>query len=128
MFSKSAEKLFKNYCRADSSSVADLLICWLSEVVLKWDSLDSYVPYLSQAITSEIHKLWGSFFFSKCSKSNVDFRNAVKNWEKSCQFLDNCIWVGCRTFSLLPREYLSLRVNKLKNGLKISDITKKDFL
>ena len=51
-----------------------------------------------------------------------------KNRENICRFLDNCVWIASLKFPLLPRQYLSSRVNKLKNGLKISDITKKDFL
>ena len=44
--------------------------------------------------------------FSKCSISNVDFRIAVKKLVKIFSSRDNFIWIG----------------------LKISDITKKDFL
>ena len=31
-------------------------------------------PRLLQSLISEIHKLWGSPFFSKCSKLNLDFK------------------------------------------------------
>ena len=48
--------------------------------------------------------------------------------KKIVSFLDDCIWIGSGTFSLLPEKYLSSDVNVLPNGLKISDITKKDFL
>ena len=68
-----------------------------------------------------------SFFFLKCLKLNTDFRNAVKSGEKAISVLDNFILIGCRDFSLLQRKYFSSRVNVLANGLKISDITKKDF-
>ena len=80
------------------------------------------------SLTSEIHMLWGSTFFWKGWKLNVDFCNAVKNSEKTFSFLDHCIWICCVKFSLFTaREYLSSGVNRLTNCLKILDTTKKDI-
>ena len=42
-FSQSDGRIWYNYCREDFSSVCDPLICWLSKVFLKCDSLDSYL-------------------------------------------------------------------------------------
>ena len=66
--------------------------------------------------------------YSKCSKLNVNFKNAVKKKsEKLFSFLDNFIWIGCGNFSLLERKQIWSGVNVLKNGLNISYITKKGF-
>ena len=73
----------------------------------------------SASVISEIHWLWGSSFFWKCSKFNEDYRNAEKNWEKVFCFWDNSIWIGCVKLSLLRGEYLSSAVNVLKNSLEI---------
>ena len=68
------------------------------------------------------------FFFGKCSKFNVDFKNAKKNWEKISIFWDNRIWNGCCKLSLLRRAYLSRQVNALRNSFKTLHISKRDFL
>ena len=47
--------------------------------------------------------------------------------EQIFSFLDNIIWIVCCKFSLLLGEYLSSEVNVLKNGFRVSDITKKDL-
>ena len=82
---------------------------------------------LSESAITEIHRLWGSSFFWKCSKFNVDLRNAEKIWEKVFCFWDNSIWIGFVKLSLLRREYLSSAVNVLTNSLKIFHSTKTDF-
>ena len=69
-----------------------------------------------------------NFFFSKCSKFDVDFRNPVKHHLKDLCFFENCISIVCRKFSLLRREYLSSTVSVFTNSLKISHVTKKDIL
>ena len=43
----------------------------------------------------EIHQLWGSSFFCKCLKLNIDSQNGKKSWEKIFGFWDNCFWFGC---------------------------------
>ena len=82
----------------------------------------------SESVTSEIHWLWGSSFFWKCSKFNVDFKNEEKIWEKVFCFWDNSVWIDCVKLSLLRREYLSSAVNVLTNRLKILHSTNLDFL
>ena len=69
---------------------------------------------LSESVTSEIPDLWDSyyFFFSKCLKFNVDFKNAIKILEKAFSFSDNCIWIGSGKLSLILREHSCQRVNK----------------
>ena len=42
----------------------------------------------------------------------------MKNWEKGFGFLDNCIWIACKNFSLA--------VNMLTNSPMISNETKRD--
>ena len=66
-------------------------------------------------------------FFIECSKFNVDFKNAQKNWEKVFCFWDNSAWTGGIKFSLLRTEYLSSAVNVLTNSLKILHITNRDL-
>ena len=85
-----------------------------------------YSPF-SENVISEIHRLWGSSFFWKCWKFNVDFKNAEKNWEKTFGFWDISIWIGCIKLSLLKREYLSSAVNMLTNSFEILHSTKKAF-
>ena len=74
-----------------------------------------------------MHRLWGSSFFSKTSKINVDIGNGEENSEKVFCFQDNSIWIGLINLSLLRREYLSSAVNVLRNSLKILHSTKIDF-
>ena len=81
----------------------------------------------SESVIWEIHWLWGSSFFWKCSKFNVDYRNAEKNSEKVFCFWDNSIWIGCVKFSLLRGEYLSSAVNVLTNSLNILKSTNIDL-
>ena len=57
----------------------------------------------------------------------MDFINAVKIWEEIFSFLDHLFWIGCHKLSLLPGKKIPSGVNVLKNVLKISDITNKDF-
>ena len=80
-----------------------------------------------QSVISEIHKLWGSFFFSKCSKVHLHFKNTEKNVRKCFCFIDNSIWIGYVELSMLRREYLSSAANDLTNGAEILDITNRDF-
>ena len=77
---------------------------------------------------SEIQNLWGSSFFSKCLKFNLDFKNSEKNSENIFCFWDNIIWVGIFNFSLLRTGYFSFTASMLANSPKIWHITKGDFL
>ena len=74
-----------------------------------------------------MHNLWGSSFFSKCSKFDLVFRYAAKNSEKSFSFLDNDSWICCGKFFLLQGEYWSSAVNVLTNTPKVEDVTKTDI-
>ena len=82
----------------------------------------------TEYVILEIHWLWGSSFFRKCSKFNVNFRNVEKNWEKFFCFWDNRIEIGCFKFSLLKIQYLSSAFNVWANSLKIFHSIKRDFL
>ena len=43
-------------------------------------------------------------------------------------FWDNCMWMGVIKLSLLGREHLSTTLIVLTKSLKLSHITKRDFL
>ena len=47
--------------------------------------------------------------------------------EKIFRLVDNFIWIACRKFFLLQREYLSPTVHVLTNSPKISNITKREM-
>ena len=66
--------------------------------------------------------------FPERSKFDLDFRNPVKNSEKSFLFLRKLHLNWYRKFSLLRREDLFSAVNVLTNSPKNSDITKRDIL
>ena len=85
------------------------------------------LPRFPECVISEINQLWGSSFFWKCSKFNVDYENSTKNLEKALSFWDNCVRIGCVKLSLLRKEYLSSAVNVLKNSYKALRLTKTDF-
>ena len=56
------------------------------------------------------------------------FEKWCKKVRISWFFLDNCIWIGCRKFSQLRREYfISSAANVLTNSLDILDITKESI-
>ena len=82
----------------------------------------------TEYVILEIHWLWGSSFFPKCSKFNENFRNVEKNWEKFFCFWDNRIGIGRFKFSLLKIQYLSSAFNVLTNSLKIFHSIKRGFL
>ena len=103
------------------------LKCCLSNGPLKRDSLDIYLTTFSESVFSETQKLWRSCFDSKCSKFNIDFKNAAKNWEKFFCFPDNCIWIGVVKLSLLRTGYFSSVGNVLTSSPKIWHVDKKDF-
>ena len=65
-------------------------------------------------------------FFSKYSKFNIDFKNAIAIPKKDFEFLDNCIWTSCGNFSLLWRQNFLSPVNLLTKGPNFSDLTKRD--
>ena len=67
-----------NFLASHQQLWARLPYC-LSKDPLKRDFLDIYLATFSESVTSKIQNLWGSSFDSKCLKSNVDFKNAVKS-------------------------------------------------
>ena len=73
-----------------------------------------------EVVISEIQNIRVSSFFLKYLKFNLDFENALKNWEKVFCFRDNCIWIGIIKLSLLRRGYFSLVRNDLTSCPKIS--------
>ena len=83
--------------------------------------------FSQSVISSGIHQLWPSSFFSKCLKFDVDSRNGTENWEKLIQFQENWIWFWSGKFSQSSTGYLRLAVYVLTNTLKISPITRGDI-
>ena len=67
------------------------------------------------------------FFFSKCSKFNLDFKNAAKNSEKVFCFIDNYIWIGISKLSLLRTGYFLSAANMLTSSRKNCHVNKRDF-
>ena len=72
-----------------------------------------------KSVISEMQKLWGWSFLSKCSKFNPDFEQVAAKREKGFFFLDNCIWIGIVKLSLLRTGYLWLGANVLTSDPKI---------
>ena len=112
---------------ADYNSFWARLTYSLSKGLLKQDFLDIYLTTFSESVISEIQKLWGSSFFSKCSKSNFDFKNAAKNFEIFFCFLDNWIWIGTVKLFLWRTRYFSSAANVLTSSPKIWHVNKRDF-
>ena len=103
------------------------LPCCLSEGPLKRAFLDIYLTTFSESVISEIQKLWGSYFFSKYSKFDLNSRNAGKIWEKVFCFWDNCIWIGIVKLSLLRTGYFSSAANVLTSSPKICHVNQRNF-
>ena len=100
---------------------------FLSKDPPKRDFLDIYLTTFSESVISKLQNLWTSSFLSKCSKFHLDFKNAVKNWQKVLCFWDNCIWIGIVKLSLLRTGYFSLAANVLTRSSKIWHFNKRDF-
>ena len=88
------------------SSWARLPYC-LSKHHLKRDFLDIYLTTFSKFVTSKKKIIWGSYFFSKSLKFNLDFKNAANYSEKVFCFWDNCIWLGIVKLSLWRTRWFS---------------------
>ena len=72
-------------------------------------------------------KLWGSSFFSKYSKFNLNFKNTAKNGEKVIYLWDNSIGITIVKFSLLRTGYFSSVANVLAGSPKTWHVNKRDF-
>ena len=83
--------ILQRCCDADFKRAWALLPCCLSKGLLKKDFFDIYLTAFSQSVISEIQNLWGSSFYEKCLKFNLDFKNLAKNWVKVFCFWDNRI-------------------------------------
>ena len=79
-------------------------------------------PYFRKYISYEGHYFW------KCSKFDVDLKNAQKNWEKVFCFSDKCIGIVCIELFLLRREYLSSAGNVLTKSLRLCMSLRVTFL
>ena len=119
--------IWERCCDAVFSSAWPRVLCRFSKGPLRRDFLDIYLTTFSESVISEIQKLCGSSFFSKCSKCNLNFKNAEKNIENFFCFLENCIWIGTVQFSLLRTGYFSSSANVLTSSTKILHVNKRDF-
>ena len=99
----------------------------LSKGPLKWNFLDIYPTRFLKSVTWEIQNLWGLSFVSKYLKFNLDFKNAVTNWEEIFCFWDNCIWIGNVKLSLLRGGYFSSAANVLTSSPKFWHVNNRDF-
>ena len=66
-------------------------------------------------------------FFRKMSKIEPQFRKCKIKLQKVFSFWDNCMWMGSIKKSLLGREHLITAFIVLRNSLKLSHITKRDY-
>ena len=80
-----------------------------------------------ESVISDMTQLWGTSFFWKCLKFNLEFKIAKRHREIVSCFSDNSIWIGCLKLSLLRRKDLSSAVHVLTNRLKILHIPNRDF-
>ena len=88
---------------------------------------DIYLTTFLESAISEMQKLWGHHFFSKCLKFNIDFKNAVKISEKVFCFSDNLIWFGTVKLSLLRTGYFSLIANVLTSSTNVWHLIERLF-
>ena len=117
--------IWQKCCHAEFKSAWARLPCCLLKGPLKRFFLDIYLTTFSESVNSRIQKLsW--YFFSKCLKYNLVFKNAAKYWEKVC-FAGNCIWIGIVKLSLLRTGYLPLAANVLTSSTKIWHVNKREF-
>ena len=86
-----------------------------------------YLNTFWESVISKIQNLWGSSFFSKYLKFNLDIENTEKKWANFFCFWDNCMWIGNAQLSLLRRGYFSLAANVLTSSPKILHVNKRDF-
>ena len=99
----------------------------LSRRPLKLDFLDIYQATFSESGISEIRNLWGSHFFLKYQKFNLDLNNGAKNSEKVFCFWYNCIWIGIIKLPLLRTGYFSLAGNVSTSSPIVLHGNKTDF-
>ena len=113
-------------------------VMWISTVLghvyhvacrrVVWNRIFRHLSdYFFLVRNSEIQDLWASSFWSKCSKFQLDFKNAAKNSEKVFCFWDNCIWIGIVKLSLFRTGYFSSAANVLTNSPNNLHVNQKDF-
>ena len=103
------------------------LTCCLSKGPMKGDFLEIRLTTFFGVRNFGNRSGMRLIFFTKCSKFNLDFKNADTNSENVFCFWDKWMWIGCLKLSLLRRKCPSSAVNMLIKGLKTLHITKTDF-
>ena len=113
-------------------------VMWISTVLghvyhvacrrVVWNRIFRHLSdYVFLVRNSEIQDLWASSFWSKCSKFQLDFKNAAKNSENVFCWLNNCMRIGIVKLSLLRTGYFSSAANVLTSSRKILHVNKRDF-
>ena len=126
-FLPSDQWLWWRCCHADCNSAWARLPSCLSKGPLKLEFSIIYLTTFTEFVISEIQKLWGSSFYWKCLKFNLDFKNAAKKWETFLCYSDNCIWIGNVKLSLLRIRHFSLVANVLTSSPKIWQANNRHF-
>ena len=124
---RSDQWIWYRWCNPDLESAWVRLPCCLSKGPRKWDFLGINLTTSSEFIISEIQKLWWSWFLSKVSKFQIDFKMAAKNWQNDLCFSDNCIWIGNVILSLFRTGYFSSVANVFISSPKIWHVNNRDF-
>ena len=108
-------------------------VMWISTVLghvyhvacrrVVWNRIFRHLSdYFFLVRNSEIQDLWASSFWSKCSKFQLDFKNAAKNSENVFCWLNNCMLIGIVKLSLLRTGYFSSAANVSRSSPKISHV------
>ena len=126
-FHSSARWIWKRCCDGDFNRSWTRLPYCLLEDPLKLDFLDIYLSTIWESVTSKIHNLWGSSFYWKYLKFNLDLRKWTINSEKDFCFWGNCIWIGIVKLSLLRTGFFSSAANLLTSSPKIFHVSKRGF-
>ena len=126
-FHASDQWMWWRVCDAELNSAYARLPSGLSRQLLKQDFLDIYLTTFSQSVTSKVQNPWGSFFYSRILKFNLDFKNDAENSEKVFSFSDNCIWICILNLSRLRRGYFLSVANVLTRSPKIWHVNKREL-
>ena len=122
----SYQSIGQRFTDSDFNSASACLTCCLSKDILKQDFLDIYLTTFWESVISDIQNLWGSSFFKKYLKFNLNLKLQQKAEKKFFCFWDNCILIGIINLSLLRTGYFSSAANMLTRSQKIWDVNKRD--
>ena len=127
-FLSSDRWIWSRFCDWDLNSACTRLPYCLSKGLLRQDFLNIYLTTFHDSVISEIQKLWGSSFFSKYSKFNLDLEKEGNIGEKVFSFWEKYIWIGIVKFSLFRTRSFSSVAGVVTSSPKIWHVNKRDFL